>query len=240
LLNESSKQIQKHRSLYLYFQYIHLFNCIVIIYASIPETRLKDVFSSDALYLPTFYNELIVDHADLNGLKFNGQPNFFLDMLIYFPIYSITHDIVLTGIIYSLIQNCIFILLIFAFSKIIINNFNFYYPTVINLLFVLILLSGFFGTYYSLRWHLICNGYHTSAFILSLTAFYLFVRYMNNNKLHSLILMAVLIFLGVFNDKIFVLGAVFPLLLLSFILLFVKIKKAPVLKLMIIILISAY
>ncbi len=190
-----------------------------------PETRLKDVFSSDALYLPTFYNELIIEKADLNGLKFNGQPNFFPDMMIYFPIYSLTQDIIVSGIIYSIIQNCIIILLILALSKTIIHTFNFYYPAVINLLFVLILMSGFFGTYYSLRWHLICNGYHTSAFILSLTVFYLFVRYMNNNKLHSLILMGVLIFLGVFNDKIFVLGAVFPLLLLSFVLLFLKLRK---------------
>jgi hypothetical protein len=225
----------------------YLFTCILYItyvllfYLLKDDSIISNAFSSDALYLPTFYIDIFIDKTGIEGLKLNAAPNFFPDMFLYFILYSITGNVVISGIVYSVIQSMFILVLFFLISKVIFyKSFNFIYPAFINILFILILISGLFNSYISLTWHLINNAYHTSAFVLSLFSIYLYLKYIRFNKTIHIILLSVCIFLGSLNDKIYILAAVFPLAILSIILLFKKIiQKQKTFKLLLSISISA-
>lgn len=195
----------------IYFLSIAIYiGYIFYVYSAMDETRLAKIFNSDALYLPVFFQDIFIDKTGLSGLRFNGQPNFFPDMLIYFPIYAITKNFMITAFLYSVIQNVIIIFLIYQITKLIIKDFSFIYPAFINFLFILIYNTGIFGTFVNMRFHLICNGYHTSAFILALTGFILMLYYFKTEKKLYFWLITFLVILGTLNDKLFVLEFVIP------------------------------
>jgi hypothetical protein len=185
-------------------------------YSSMPPEYLSKIFNSDALYLPVFYQDIFIDKTGFDGIRFNGQPNFFPDMLFYFIIHFFTKDFLISTFLYSILQNLIIIILIYHLTKLIIKSFNLYYPSFINLLFVMIYCSMIFGNYPDLRFHLICNGYHTSAFILSILGLVLFFYYLKTNKIIYPILISILTILGALNDKIFILTFAIPFFATNF------------------------
>jgi len=202
---------QKEKSIYFGSLVLYLI-AILYVYATMPDIRLMKIFNSDALYLPVFYKDIFIDKMGFWGLKFNGQPAFVPDMVIYFIIQFFTGNFLISTLLYSIFQNAVLVILIYFLTKFFFNEKVYRYATLINLFFILILFSGVFGTYLNLRFHLLCNGYHTSAFLWALTGLLFFFYYLKTNKRLYLRLIVAVTVLGVLNDKLFVLEFVIPIL----------------------------
>jgi len=193
-------------SIFIYIGFIiHSYSAVAIKY-------IDRIVNSDALYLPAIYKDLFIDKIGLSGWQLNGAPNFFPDMPLYFIIHSFTENVITSALAYGVVQNLMIIGVVFLLCKQILKTFNWYVPTLINLLLLLPVLTGLYSPNLMFMHHLLINAYHTSSFIMSLFCFYLLIKYLNTKKLKVLISLFTFIVLSALSDKIFIIGFVFPAL----------------------------
>lgn len=230
---------QKTSKFLYWFTFALYIAFIFFVYFTLSDSRLNKIFNSDALYLPVFFQDIFIDKFGFDGIRFNGQPNFFPDMLFYFLFHSFSKNFIVSAIIYSVFQGIVLMVIIYHLIEVLVEKNKYWYSSLLNLLFILILMSGIFGEYLNIRFHLICNGYHTSAFLLAVLGLMYFLKYLKYNKKAPLIFISIITFLGTLNDKIFVLAFVLPFLFSNFILLIKNTDKKTPLKLLIIGFLSA-
>ncbi|MBL4625829.1 MAG: hypothetical protein JKY42_11930 [Flavobacteriales bacterium] len=197
---------------------------IVFTYAAMGDSFFDRMFNSDCMYLPSIFHEFFIEEHGISDLKFNGQPNFFPDMLVYFPIYAVTKSIVWSGILYSLLQvGIIMFLVLRLFQLLVAEELARTFSIIFNLL---IIFSISLGTHSSLlSFHLLSNGFHTSAFTLTLWALVHFFKAKGSID-KSTIWLAIILLVGGLNDRLFFLMCGFPILIIIILMWFSRFKKS--------------
>ncbi len=118
--------------------FIFLLN-LVFLYYSIGD-RVWLFYNSDSLYLPYLYQDLITRHGKFSEWIFASTPYFFPDTLIYFILATISQNLKLSILLYSIVQFTLYYWLIIAIGKKIIKNTEdvslFHLSVLVSLLFL--------------------------------------------------------------------------------------------------------
>jgi len=172
-------------------------------FAFLSDWGLSHFLSSDALYLPSLYKDIVQDGYTLSGWTLNQATNFFPDMLLFFLLNAIFGDFIVATFAYSVIQYFAFILmfyLIFMQLK----------PTLHPSVFApaIFLFASYLFLYFidNMVWEsalLNHNSFHNSAFLMALICIYLFLKYLDKKSWKMLIAILVLSMLSGACDRLF-------------------------------------
>ena len=172
-------------------------------FAFLTDWGLNHFFSSDALYLPALYRDIVQDGYSLNGWTLNSAPNFFPDMLLYFILNAIFGNFITASFCYSVIQ---YFAIIFMFYLI----FKQIKPTLHPSTFVpaIFLFASYLFIYFidNMLWVSMLlnhNSFHNSPFIMALLCIYLFLKYLDTKSRKTLIAIFVLSILSGACDRLF-------------------------------------
>ena len=185
-----------------------------LVFGVFKDVYYRIYFNSDTLYLASIYKDVFIDGTGFKGWNLNGAPNFFPDMLIYFTIRSFTGDFRLAYVIFSAVQYNLLVFLLGSLFRSINSEVNRNYITFFNLLFPVYLLATIMHGSFQYTFNVFSQSYHNGCFINSLIALNFFLRYLTRGKKSSLIGMLVFVFLGTFNDRLFVVTFVAPIMAL--------------------------
>ncbi|MCY1720375.1 hypothetical protein OU798_08480 [Prolixibacteraceae bacterium Z1-6] len=191
------------------------------------DSFLRIYYNSDTLYLASVYKDVFVDGTGFQGWNLNGAPNFFPDMLMYFVIRFFTGDFRIAYIIFSAVQYNLLVFLLGSLFRGINSKVSLNYITLFNLLFPVYLLATILHGSFQYTFDVFSQSYHNGCFINSLLAINFFFRYLTREKKSYLIYMLVFVFLGAFNDRLFIVTFVAPAIAL-FVINVVWIKKKTI------------
>jgi len=204
-----------------------LYVSVLLAYAGMNDSFFDRMFNSDCMYLPSVFNEFFIEREGHRDFKLNGQPNFFPDMVIYFPIFALTKSIVWSGIIYSLVQVSISIIIIYQLAKELLPQDKVKIASsLVVFIFTFIIGSAAFGKEWIIPFQILSNGFHTSAFILVLLALLLYLK-INENTKKLMSLLGLTVFIGTLNDGLFSVLFVIPFLITIFVSSFLIKKTKP-------------
>ncbi len=183
----------------------------LLVFATLTPQQISVYINSDTLYLPSIFRDVFIDGSGLKGWNLNAAPNFFPDFLIYSAINFVFTDFRLAALIYSLLQILIIALLFNAILKALSKDVGYAHLTVTNLLLLLFPLSALISGDFIFTFYIYSISYHTGAFIMAMVSLLISLRALNMQGKWNLMLLAISVFLGVFNDKLFIPAFVFPL-----------------------------
>ncbi len=167
-------------------------------------------YNSDTLYLASVYKDVFVDGTGLRGWNLNGAPNFFPDMFLYSVIRFFSGDFRLAYVIFSTVQYNLLVFLIGSLFKGINPKINPNYITLFYFLFPVFLLATILHGSFQFTFDIMSQSYHNGCFINTLIALNFLFRYLTREKRAYLIAMLVFVFLGAFNDRLFLVTFVAP------------------------------
>lgn len=188
--------------------------------------------NSDALYLPSIYQDLFVHRSGLKGWQLNSAPTFFPEMLLYFPLIALLKGTALTSVVYGLVQIFLLMLLTDRFLLLADERISSTTRYLISFSFMLFPLSALLGDGLIIPAQLFLSGYHTGSFIISLLAMILALNYMKKGGRARLSFVGTITFLAVISDKLFIMSFVAPVILFSLLQVFRAGKKPRYLVLM--------
>lgn len=187
-----------------------------LLYGLLPGKQEIWMFTnSDTCYMSAIYTDLFVHHSGFSGWHLPASPNFFPDMLFFSLLMAIFKGHALTSMVYGVLQLTTVVVLI----NVLLLSFDPKIP--VNTLFLLSLpvlllpFSSIQGESHLLPSQLLFNGYHCGFFINSLLATIFSLRYIRSGKQVFLGLVAAVTVLAVLSDKLYIIGFVGPLLVLS-------------------------
>ncbi len=183
----------------------------LLVFATLTPQQVSVYINSDTLYLPSIFRDIFIDSSGLKGWNLNAAPNFFPDFLIYSAINFVFTDFRVAALIYSLLQILIIALLFNAILKALSKDVGYAHLTVTNLLLLLFPLSALISGDFIFTFYIYSISYHTGAFIMAMVSLLITLRALNMQGKWNLMLLAISVFLGVFNDKLFIPAFVFPL-----------------------------
>lgn len=183
----------------------------LLVFATLTPQQVSVYINSDTLYLPSIFRDIFIDSSGLKGWNLNAAPNFFPDFLIYSAINFVFTDFRVAALIYSLLQILIIALLFNAILKALSKDVGYAHLTVTNLLLLLFPLSALISGDFIFTFYIYSISYHTGAFIMAMVSLLISLRALNMQGKWNLMLLAISVFLGVFNDKLFIPAFVFPL-----------------------------
>ena len=171
--------------------------------------------NSDALYLPSIYQDLFIHQTGLNGWHLNSAPTFFPEMLLYFPLMALLKGTALTSMVYGLLQILLLMLLTDRFLILADEGISSTTRYLITFSFMLFPLSTLLGDGPIISAQVFLSGYHSGSFIISLMAIILSLTYIKMGGGARLALLGVITFLAVISDKLFIMSFVAPAILFS-------------------------
>lgn len=183
----------------------------LLVFATLTPQQVSVYINSDTLYLPSIFRDIFIDNSGLKGWNLNAAPNFFPDFLIYSAINFVFTDFRVAALIYSLLQILIIALLFNSILKALSKDVGYAHLTVTNLLLLLFPLSALISGDFIFTFYIYSISYHTGAFIMAMVSLLITLRALNMQGKWNLMLLAISVFLGVFNDKLFIPAFVFPL-----------------------------
>jgi hypothetical protein len=183
-----------------------------LVFGVFTEGFMRIYYNSDTLYLASIYKDLFEDGTGFRGWNLNGAPNFFPDMLMYFVVRVFAGDFKLAYVIFSIIQYCLIVLLLGNLFKGINPKINRNYITLFNLLFPVYLLATILHGSFQYTFDVFSQSYHNGCFINTLIALNFFFRYINQQKKQYLAWTLVFVFLGIFNDRLFLVTFFIPII----------------------------
>jgi hypothetical protein len=77
---------------------------IIVLFSRLSPNDLKIYFNSEALYLPSLYRDLFIDHNPLIGWHLNPALGFFPDVIVYFILMFFSGNFILASILFSILQ----------------------------------------------------------------------------------------------------------------------------------------
>lgn len=194
-----------------------------MLYSLLPErSGIRLFVNSDALYMPSIYQDLFVHRSGIEGWHLNGAPNFFPEMLLYFPLMALLKGTALTSMVYGVVQ---MFLLMFMMDRLLLladKNLSSTTRYLILLSFLLFPLSAVLGDGHLIPSQLLLPGYHAGFFFNSLLAAVLALSYLKKGSTGTLAFLGIVTFLAVISDKLFIMGFVAPASLFSLLHLFQK------------------
>ena len=200
----------------------------ILLFALLPERSAIRLFvNSDALYMPALFQDLFIHRTGISVWHLNGAPNFFPEMLLYFPLMALLKNTPLTIMVYGIVQMWLILFLIdrlFRLTDVHVSHGTRY---LVMLTYLLLPLSAVLNEGHLIPSQLLLGGYHAGFFVNSLLAAILALSYLKMGGIKRLIWLAMLILLATISDKLFIMGFAAPLILFSLFHLFKKEKKAP-------------
>ncbi len=196
------------------FTYFVSLICLVIITGCI-FLDVNDAFLnyylviSDAMYLPSMYDDLIVHGNDFSGWNINPAPNFFPDIPLYFFLNAVFGNFQNATTAYALIQTAITsLLLLGVFLQI--SKRGYLYATAANVLMMLLPFVHFIDNEYIFSLQLIVNSFHHSAFLNGLACLIYTFAFLNTKNKWWLGAIFIHGALGIVSDKLVLVTYIVP------------------------------
>jgi hypothetical protein len=183
--------------------------------------------NSDALYMPSIYQDLFVHRSGLSVWHLNGAPNFFPEMLLFFPLMAVLKSTTLTIMAYGLVQMFLIIFLMDRFLRLADVHISHSARYLVLLSYLLIPLSAVLDEGHLIPSQLLLAGYHAGFFVNSLLAAILALSYLKYGSWKRLLILGLLVFVAIISDKLFIMGFVVPAIIYSLLHLFQRGKKGP-------------
>ena len=206
---------------------------VFLLFAFLPERPAIRLFvNSDALFMPSLYQDLFVHRTGIPVWHLNGAPNFFPEMLLYFPLMALMGSTTLGIVAYGLVQLLLIMYLIDRVLMLADIKISTHARYLVLLSYVMIPLSAVLNEGHLIPSQLLLGGYHGGFFINSLLATLLAFSYLQKGGGRKLIWLGILILVAAISDKLFIMGFVAPIMLYAMLHLLRKGKKGPWLALM--------
>lgn len=207
----------------------------LLLFALLPERSAIRLFvNSDALYMPALFQDLFVHRTGVSVWHLNGSPNFFPEMLLYFPLMALMKSTTLTIMVYGIVQMWLILFLMDRFLLMAHVQISHGTRYLVLLTYLLVPLSAVLNEGHLIPSQLLLGGYHAGFFVNSLLAAILVFSYLKQGGAKKLIWLAILILVAAISDKLFIMGFVAPFILFSLFHLFKKEQKAPYLLLIVV------
>lgn len=179
---------------------------LLAIFSNFSAYAFDVYFNSDTLYLPSVYKDLFVDKHKLTDWHLNPAPNFFPDMMLYFVmLFFSSGNFIVVSFVFSFIQFFSIILLFRHIFKLVMPAAYAGYFGLLFLLFSFCVLEYLFlGKDFMYTFYVLSNSYHTGAFVMSLVALSLFLKYISDRYKKRLVILFILSVVCVASDKLFI------------------------------------
>jgi len=192
-----------------------------MLFSLLPGREALRLFvNSDALYMPALYQDLFVHRTGVSVWHLNGAPNFFPEMLLFFPLMALLKSTTLTIMVYGVLQMLLILYLMDRLLRQFDGNIHPLARYLVNLFYLLIPLSAVLNEGHLIPSQLLLAGYHAGYLINSLMAAILSLTYLKNGDWRTLLLLGLLTVVAVISDKLFIMGFVAPVVLYSLLNLF--------------------
>jgi len=205
---------------------------VIILFADLNDINTGHYLSSDMLYLPSIYKDLIIDKSGLAGWNLNAAPNFLPDMLVFFIIRSFFSNFIPACFTFTLLQILTLITLLAILYKLIFKNLNYIHLAFASFLMGMFLLVYLVNHDFVYTFYILSISYHMGAFILSILSFILIFKFYTSEKNLYLILLFIASMFSIINDRLFVVMFSIPVFSLLLILAIKKEKKNLILKIL--------
>jgi hypothetical protein len=189
---------------------------VLALFSSLKPDDIKLYFNSDALYLPSLYRDLFIDHNCLRGWHLNPSPGFFPDMIFYFFLMYISGNLIISAFLFSLIQYSVIIFLIPVLFRLIFPEISRIFIAFSVLMMTLFFIVTSTSHDFTFTFYILSNAYHTGAFLMGLICFILTLKYLKQPSKSKLILIFLLCFLSVLSDRLFIVLYTIPVFTLVF------------------------
>ncbi len=197
-----------------------------MLFSLLPGREALRLFvNSDALYMPALYQDLFVHRTGVSVWHLNGAPNFFPEMLLFFPLMALLKSTTLTIMVYGVVQMFLILYLMDRLFQLFDPNIKPLTRYLVSLSYLLFPLSAVLNEGHLIPSQLLLAGYHAGYFINSLIAAILSLSYLKNGNWRTLILLGLLTVVAVISDKLFIMGFAAPVILISLLDLFREGKK---------------
>lgn len=183
---------------------------VMLVFARMEEFHRAMYTNSDTLYMPAIFKDLFIDKTGIKIWHLNGAPNFFPDMLVYFMIRAFTTNFLTASLIFSTLEYLSILFLGVLVIRRVTGVKNPAYASIGVLgmqlfLYVFVLRNDFAYTYY-----IMATSFHAGAYVMTLVTLYLIIKYIQNTNSLNLFLFAVFSYLGILNDKLFIVMFTIP------------------------------
>lgn len=185
----------------------------VFSFASLTPQQVSVYFNSDTFYLASIFRDVFVDGSGLEGWNLNAAPNFFPDFFVFSLINSVISNVRLAYLVFSLVQVVLIALLFNAILLQVDKKITFHHLSISNVFLILFPLSTLISGDFIFTFYLFSLSYHTGAFVLALLGLLLSLRILNRFSIPLVVALGLVVFVGTYNDKLFIPTFVFPLLL---------------------------
>lgn len=212
---------------------------LLLLFSSLPIGNMHWLFNSDALYMASFYKDLIIDGNTLKGWDLSTASLIFPNVIIFFIFMSITSNFLLAQLLHGFTQYFLFIFLINYLLVTLDKKVPKTVLASVNLIVALCPLYSYLsGDFLTSSFFFL--PYHMGAFIIALLSLIWMIKYLQSE--HNIFLWLIIIVtpITIFSDRIFIVYfssiSICTLILLYF---FNSTKRKSILKIFISILISS-
>jgi len=167
------------------------------------RSELDLFFISDALYLPSIYQDIFRDGGHLAEWSLNPAPNFFPDMGLYFLLNWVFGDLRWAQYVFPIVQ---FLLMAVLFRGVVLRvapDMGEVPITLGVLLLVLVILTGWWGGDMGFAFHLLINSFHGGAFVNALLCSLLLLRAYDRRGKGPVVVLVLAIAAASVSDKLF-------------------------------------
>jgi len=205
---------------------------IIILFAGLSSKNINNYLSSDMLYLPSIYKDLIIDKSGLAGWNLNAAPNFLPDMMIFFIIRSFFSHFIPACFTFSILQVVTVLILLSTLYKIVFKELNYIHLSFASLLMSMFLMAYLVNHDFVYSFYMLSISYHIGAFIMALLSMILMFKFLKTEKNLHLAILFTISLLSVINDKLYVIMFSIPVFSLLLMLIIEKEKRNVLIKIL--------
>lgn len=165
--------------------------------------------NSDALYLPALYLDLFIRGYHFSSWHLTPAPYFFPDMLLFFSIQVLVHNVFYSLLTFAILQNIIILFLISKIAFLATKNRASVFLT--HIVFLLALISCDLS-HLEIYTYLMKSAFHVGTLINGLLLILLLLTYEKYSKNLILLMMFIIAGLGAASDAIFLIQIILPLI----------------------------
>jgi len=216
---------------------------LLVVFLLAISTESRDIwmfFNSDTLYISSIYQDLFVHGTGIEGWHLNSAPNFFPEWIIYMGLMWVLKGTALTSFVYSIIQFLLLMFLTQKFIKTVDPEVPFLTLFLVNSAYLLLILSPIFGDNLTFPFQVLISGYHCGFFINILLALITGFHFIRKGSIWALVVTGLVAMLASVSDRLFLVGFVAPLLLVTLLSLFDRRFRLRFILLIAVVLTSSY
>lgn len=166
-------------------------------------------FSSDSVYLPAVFTDVFIQGHDFSAWHFTPAPYFFPDMLIFFSISAVVHNVFYAFLVYAIIQACLILFFTSRIAFLITHK-----KSAVLLTHIFYLLALIFACSSNIEAYrvMLKSAHHIGTLVNGLALIYLVILYEIKPKKSTLLAISLLTTLATASDLLFIVQFVAPLI----------------------------